>query len=266
VIVYDALTGRFLWEADCGERLLHDRPRVLEIAGGSLFTEQNSRLRCFDARTGDPRRNHGVPGDGYGALAWVLARTEGRLYVGTQKGELLALNTADGAALWRHAYKQTQRRKIVAPLRALATDSELFVVTGADWPRSLAPTPGKLRVAPTVYCHDRQTGRTRWQTPVAMSGSSTGGVRRLLRTDGQLVLSVSYRTRTRPRAGYAGRVLQEIRLFNADNGKAASGQIVGESDWKLGIQTPPPADVQTRHGVLIVATDEQLLAHAAASE
>jgi outer membrane protein assembly factor BamB len=107
MVAYDPATGEERWRAvagvrdQAGEMIPH--PGLPLVAEGVLFTSSNRFGGAFtvalDASTGEELWS--VPTGEFSAGAPALY--EGELLVGSDSGELLALDPATGAELWRLA-------------------------------------------------------------------------------------------------------------------------------------------------------------------
>lgn len=131
------------WSADIGSGSSSNRPLLGApvIAGGLLATvDSASSVAAFDAATGArrwsvsvrPEKERGdAPGGG-------VALDGGRVYVGTGYAEVVALNAADGAVIWR--------KKVSGPVRGAPTVSEgkVFALTLDNQVAALNANDGSL--------------------------------------------------------------------------------------------------------------------------
>jgi len=95
-LVMDPLSGKTL------KTLLPPEPALgwsyLSAEGNRLYggTHDGRQIFCVDAGNGKPLWTHGLQ-----APAFIPALSQGKLFVHTSEGEVMALNTTDGSTAWR---------------------------------------------------------------------------------------------------------------------------------------------------------------------
>jgi outer membrane protein assembly factor BamB len=124
--------------------------------GGVGYWFLNGQVTAFDPVTGAVRWHVGL-GTGTGASS-ALTVGGGRIFLGTNKGGLVALNTADGTTAWTRTIDVNS----IASAPTLA-DGVLYAMGDDQADRN------------QVYALDPATGATRWQTQIE-GGVSTSSV------------------------------------------------------------------------------------------
>jgi len=136
-----AAIGRPRWEAGIGAGVASSRPVMPSpvVAGGRVFTvDTENVVSAFDMRTGrrqwevDLVQNEDDDDAAPGGLAW----DDGRLFVTTGFGKVIALDAASGKRLWR--------RSVDMPVHAPPTvaDGRLFFITVENQLRALSAADG----------------------------------------------------------------------------------------------------------------------------
>ena len=117
-----------VWSADVGSGASRDERIVAQpiVADGRIYAmDATSRVSAFDAQTGERRwRVDLTPKDeDEGHIGGGLAFEQGTLFVATGFAQVVALNAATGAQIWRQT--------LSAPVRAAPTarGGRLFVIT-----------------------------------------------------------------------------------------------------------------------------------------
>ena len=161
----DARSGDRRWSFTAGNRV-RTRPTVVD--GSVFFQADDGVVYRLDAASGEEvwqvrlleapveRRPPGDPHSRYDNFGSDVTVTEGRLYVGTHDGRLVALDARDGRVLWQHA---AEGSVLAAP--AVAAGRVYFGDFG-----------GK------VHALDAATGKALWATDTKGAVLSTPAIAR----------------------------------------------------------------------------------------
>ncbi|MGE0371520.1 MAG: outer membrane protein assembly factor BamB [Gammaproteobacteria bacterium] len=134
---------RGMWYRQPQIRHEADEARLTPFVEGKRFfySDRPDRVVALDARSGRKLWSSGIPphpgeDDGALRLSGGIGAGEGQLYVGTDEGEIIALDPADGAVRWR---TQLSGEVLAIPL---ARDGALVVRTNDGRLTALEPVSG----------------------------------------------------------------------------------------------------------------------------
>ncbi len=118
VVGLDAATGTEVWRRDTGNWV----PSLTGKGDTLWFGSANTKVHAWDVRTGDVLWETNLKGGSFNYLMHLPVPMNDRLYLITQRGDVVALKQDDGRVLWRFSTGGSVQTGI-----ALASDGLLYV-------------------------------------------------------------------------------------------------------------------------------------------
>ena len=93
----DAVSGEPLWRRDTGNWT----PSLSGAGDTVYFSSANTVIHALDTASGEARWTYNIGGDSFNYGLGAPVRVDDRLFVLSQKGDIISLNADDGAEEWR---------------------------------------------------------------------------------------------------------------------------------------------------------------------